>query len=92
MRIALLLVVLLMSAPAAFAQAGPSPDAAPAAVTQLTAEEAPAAAQEVAEPQRAEERRTEKNEAREQIAQRGSFWWLVGVIVVAGVLLAVLLD
>jgi hypothetical protein len=26
-----------------------------------------------------------------QLPQRGSFWWLVGVIVVAGVILAVLL-
>jgi hypothetical protein len=34
------------------------------------------------------EERASADEAAAQFAQRGSFWWIVGVIVVAGVILA----
>ncbi|MBV9773262.1 MAG: hypothetical protein JO040_04895, partial [Gemmatimonadetes bacterium] len=45
------------------------------------------------EPVKAEARKSEHARAsRDQFAQRGSFWWVVGVIVVAGVILAVILD
>lgn len=37
------------------------------------------------------ERATDSDAAAAQFAPRGSFWWVVGVIVVAGVILAVVL-
>lgn len=38
-----------------------------------------------------EERGTPAESAATQLGPRGSFWWLVGVVVVAGVILAVVL-
>jgi hypothetical protein len=38
-----------------------------------------------------EERAAPNDAAAAQLAPRGSFWWVVGVVVVAGVILAVLL-
>ncbi|HEX2189595.1 MAG TPA: hypothetical protein VHG51_11885 [Longimicrobiaceae bacterium] len=95
--LALLAAVLLAALPApaaAFESTDPAPAAAapsaPAPATELAAT-APAQGETVRESARAESLTRELREER-QIAQRGSFWWLVGVIVVAGVLLAVLLD
>ncbi|HEX2091116.1 MAG TPA: hypothetical protein VHG28_01895 [Longimicrobiaceae bacterium] len=96
MRTILALVVVLLAAPlgaAAQEYAQPQAPLAPRApVTELVAT-APVEAQVVQEPVRAEAREAREEVAkRDQFAQRGSFWWLVGVIVIAGVLLAVLLD
>lgn len=38
-----------------------------------------------------EERASDTDEIAQDMPQRGSFWWIVGAIVVAGVILAVLL-
>lgn len=38
-----------------------------------------------------EERAAEADEIAQDMPQRGSFWWIVGAIVVAGVILAVLM-
>ena len=96
--LALLAVVLLAALPApataqSFAEAAPAVASAPAAPVPAMDVAATAAAQEekVQESARAESLARDLRDER-QLAQRGSFWWLVGVIVVAGVLLALLLD
>ena len=95
--LALLAAVLLAALPApaaaqSFAEAAPavSVPAAPVPVTDAVAT-APAQQEKVQESARAESLARDLRDDR-QFAQRGSFWWLVGVIVIAGVLLAVLLD
>ena len=95
--LALLAVVLLAALPAptaaqSYAEAAPavSVPAAPVPVTDAVAT-APAQQEKVQESARAESLARDFRDDR-QLAQRGSFWWLVGVIVIAGVLLAVLLD
>ncbi len=97
MRIVLALVALMLAAPAARAQEAslqPAPTPVPTVSTELAASMSPALAEISTEPVRAEARevRDAKAAKDDQFAQRGSFWWLVGVIVIAGVLLAVLLD
>lgn len=94
----LLAVVLLAALPApaaaqSFAEAAPAVSSAPAAPVPVTDVVAttPAQQEKVQESARAENLARDVRDDR-QLAQRGSFWWLVGVIVVAGVLLAVLLD
>ena len=62
-------------APAVVAESPPAADAA-MNLTEITVEERAAAADE---------------SAAAQLGPRGSFWWVVGVIVVAGVILAILL-
>jgi hypothetical protein len=96
--LALLAAVLLAALPApaaaqSFAEAAPAVSAVPAAPLPATdvAATAPAQGEKVQESARAESLARDLRDDR-QLAQRGSFWWLVGVIVVAGVLLAVLLD
>ena len=96
--LALLAAVLLAALPApagaqSFAEAAPAVSAAPAAPLPAAdmAATAPAQGEKVQESARAESLARDLRDDR-QLAQRGSFWWLVGVIVVAGVLLAVLLD
>ncbi len=95
--LALLAAVLLAALPApaaaqSFVEAAPavSVPAAPVPVTDVVAT-APAQQEKVQESARAESLARDLRDDR-QLAQRGSFWWLVGVIVIAGVLLAVLLD
>jgi hypothetical protein len=95
--LALLAAVLLAALPApaaaqSFVEAAPavSAPAAPLPVTDAVAT-APAQQEKVQESARAESLARDFRDDR-QFAQRGSFWWLVGVIVIAGVLLAVLLD
>ena len=95
--LALLAAVLLATLPApaaaqSFVEAAPavSVPAAPVPVTDAVAT-APAQQEKVQESARAESLARDVRDDR-QFAQRGSFWWLVGVIVIAGVLLAVLLD
>lgn len=96
--LALFALVLLayLPVPAAaqsFVEAAPAVASAPAApvpVTDVVAT-APAQQEKVQESARAESLARDVRDDR-QFAQRGSFWWLVGVIVIAGVLLAVLLD
>lgn len=91
--LALLAAVLLVAAPAP-ASATPSTEPAPAASATAPSMEmvatSPGQGVTVQASVRAESLAREMEER--QIAQRGSFWWLVGVIVIAGVLLAVLLD
>lgn len=93
--LALLAAVLLVALPApgtahATEPVSTAPAAsAPAPATEMVAT-SPAQGVKVQESVRAESLAREMEER--QIAQRGSFWWLVGVIVVAGILLAVLLD
>ncbi|HEX7241299.1 MAG TPA: hypothetical protein VF263_13575 [Longimicrobiaceae bacterium] len=96
MRKVLALVALLLAAPAGAAAqeslqpSTPIPTRTPVA---RVLEAAPVEASLATQPVKAEARETaEARESRDQFAQRGSFWWLVGVIVIAGVLLAVLLD
>ena len=95
MRTILALVAVLLAAPLSgaaqeFTQVPPLAPRAP--VTEMVST-APAEAQLVQEPVRDEAHETRTAPARrDQFAQRGSFWWLVGVIVVAAVLIAVLLD
>lgn len=96
MRIVLAVVALLLAAPlSASAQAAPYSNDPQLRVpsTELAPAAAPEAQPIATAPARAESRsEAPRDDRRDQIAQRGSFWWLVGVIVVAGVLLAVLLD
>ena len=95
MRVIIALILLLIAAPRARAETPLAttevrPEIAQAAVeakapkqpvlvlSQVKLPEYGAAATSVAAPQ--------------EMPQRGSFWWLVGVIVVAGVIVALLLD
>ncbi|MEW5927269.1 MAG: hypothetical protein AB1941_07285 [Gemmatimonadota bacterium] len=98
--LALLAAVLLAAFPApaaaqSFAETAPAVSAVPAPAAPLPATDVAATAlaqgEKVQESARAESLARDLRDDR-QLAQRGSFWWLVGVIVVAGVLLAVLLD
>jgi hypothetical protein len=95
MRFALVLVALLVAAPVAHAQQNLAPaNVAPAPETQRIPERA--AAPEWTRPAVAELERAEFQQdadAPAALAQptRTSWWWLVGAIVVAGVILAVIL-
>ncbi|HEU0076902.1 MAG TPA: hypothetical protein VFQ76_04580 [Longimicrobiaceae bacterium] len=96
--LALLAAVLLAALPApaaaqSFVEAAPTVSSVPAAPVPVTdaVATAPAQQEKVQESARAESLARDFRDDR-QLAQRGSFWWLVGVIVIAGVLLAVLLD
>lgn len=67
-----------VTATAAAPALAPAPDAAPAPDLRLDRVEARQAADQPA--------------AVQDMPARGSFWWLVGVIVIAGIILAVVLD
>jgi|GEM_PF-2748628 len=96
-RVLFLLIAAVFAAPVAssaqsFADAGPAaaptapaPATAPVPVAEMVAT-APSQSETVRESRAAVDLRDDR-----QFAQRGSFWWLVGVVVVAGVILAVLL-
>ena len=97
MRFVMGLALILLAAPLAPARAEnahPEKDPRPAVV--LTAIEAtapvapPMVASQVKIP--SYEAALEKALAAQDMPSRGSFWWLVGVIVVAGVILALLVD
>lgn len=95
MRNSLALAVLLLGAPvAASAQEAAmqlTPASAPAPATELAATTTATAPEVTAEPVRAESRQDgAARAARDQFARRGSFWWMVGVIVVAGLILVAL--
>jgi hypothetical protein len=98
MRSVLVLVALLLAAPfAALAQeahlsTAPAPQLR-APTTEAASSAAPVAQEVATEPIRAESREeAPREDRRDQFARRGSFWWLVGVIVVAAVIVSVLLD
>ncbi len=87
------LFALLLSAPALGAtESDPTDARAPEVVPSAVVEAAPEAeaTMQLAEVS-LEERTASEDASAAQLPQRGSFWWLVGVIVVAGVILAVLL-
>lgn len=96
MRAVLVFALLLFIAPALSAtETDPAPRAdAVAAVEAAVVDHAPGAP--APDLQKVDVERRAVSDASEAAAQdmprRGSFWWLVGVIVVAGILLAVLLD
>lgn len=96
-RVLFMLLAAVIAAPVAssaqsFADAGPAavptapvPATPPVPVAEMVAT-APSQAETVKESRVAVDVRDDR-----QFAQRGSFWWLVGVVVVAGVILAILL-
>jgi hypothetical protein len=98
MRSVLALVLILLVAPVAAARAetDPSEKEPVAAIAQTLVEEPAAPAQpelvvgEVEIPSRAEA--AAETPAAQDMPRRGSFWWMVGVIVVAGVILYVLVG
>lgn len=75
-------------AEAPLAPAAAEAPAVPAPAPTLSTTEAPAAAARL---QRQEVREMPQQSATAAQPQRGSFWWVVGAIVIAGVILAVLL-
>ena len=92
--LALFAAVLLVALPApaaaqSFVEAAPAASSVPAAPVPATEMVATASSQQekVQESARAESLARDDR----QLGPRGSFWWVVGVIVVAGVILAVLL-
>jgi hypothetical protein len=95
MRVVIALVLLLIAAPHARAE-GPVPEkeVRPTIAQTVTEADAPALPQlllsEVELP--AYSAAVDAPVTTQEMPRRGSFWWLVGVIVVAGVILAVLLD
>lgn len=92
MRIVLVFAALLLAAPLSATSGGSGPAEPRAPSTELASTSAPAALELAVAP--AESRRTSSAEARRDQTwpQRGSFWWMVGVIVVAGVILMVVAD
>ncbi len=90
--LSLAFAIALLAAPAA-ARADAAPPAEPAGVAAVQpslATPAPPAPEMKLKEVRVEEAQQDRD-ADVATPQRGSFWWLVGVIVVAGVILAVLL-
>lgn len=96
----LLAAVLFVALPApaaaqAFVDAAPAASAAPAAPVPETelAATAPAQQEKVQESVLAAARSAENaRDDRDQLGPRGGFWWMVGVVVVAGLILVLLLD
>ena len=96
MRFALALAMLVLAAPVAWA-AEPAVEvvAAVEAVEAGVTVDAPAAPEMALDPVSVPEVRSERvavDGATQDMPQRGSFWWLVGAIVIAGVILALVLD
>lgn len=86
------LLALLLTAPALSAtEKAPAP-IAPEFVPSVVADAAPSVLADMHLTEVAiEERSAASDAAAAQLGPRGGFWWLVGVVVVAGVILAVLL-
>ncbi len=93
MRLALTLALSLLVAPVARADTN-EPRSVPEPRVEVVAPAAPSAPkpklEEVEVSSARKPAQAEEGES-EALPQRGSFWWMVGVIVVAGVILAVLL-
>lgn len=96
MRSILVLAALLLAAPFSVLAQEAHFSTAPqlrAPTTEMASSTAPAEQEVATQPVRAESREEARREdRRDQFAQRGSFWWLVGVIVVAAILITVILD
>ena len=94
MRVLLALLLLLLAVPAARADEGKAEDPEVKASVAVVAEEAPDAPDLKLEEVKVPEARPAESAAADtqEMPRRGSFWWLVGVIVVAGIILAVVLD
>lgn len=96
MRFVVALVLLMLAAPTVRADNSTPAEASvrPEVVQPAVSSDAPTPPDLVLEEVRIVEQRTAPNEAAvvQDMPRRGSFWWLVGVIVVAGVILAVLVD
>lgn len=96
MRLALALVLLLLVAPLAHAEDTdrPNPNQPEVQLVQPSAGEmvAPAADLKLDPVQMQQQRSSEASDAVQEMPQRGSFWWIVGAIVVAGIILALVLD
>lgn len=92
MRIPLALAALLAVAPAAHAQQA-TPSGAPfqAHATAPAVQTVSVEAKRASDPVRLDAPADSEDAVREQLPQRGSFWWVVGAIVVGGVILAVIL-
>jgi hypothetical protein len=95
MRIMLATVALLLAAPLSALAQQAHLSTAPqlrAPTMEVSSTAAPAAQEVATEPIRAQSRAEAPLDDRsDQFARRGSFWWLVGVIVVAAVIISVLL-
>ncbi len=92
-RILLSLTLLFIALPAlAAAEPGVGSEPVPSVVATpgIDAPAAPAAAMQLEEV-RIEGRSAKDVSAAAQLGPRGGFWWMVGVIVVAGVILAIVL-
>lgn len=90
--VASLLALSLTATALSATEARPADDVRPEVVPTVVAdaESRPEAAMNLTEVQ-LEERSTSSDAAAVQVGPRGSFWWVVAVIVVAGVILAVVL-
>lgn len=92
MRVALLFALLLTIAPAArAAEVLPTQPLRTSSVQLPMAAESPTSAEPEARVRAQEAQRTDSGDARSRgdFPARGSFWWYVGIIVVAGIILAV---
>ena len=96
MKIKLALVLLLLAAPAGLRAEDTRPGeraVQPEVVRTLDSADAPAQPEMILTEMKVAERAVSSDAAVAQdMPQRGSFWWLVGVIVVAGVILYLVLD
>ena len=91
-RPALVLSALLLAAsPLAATETKPAVEAVPEARVAIEEKAEPAAPELDLEKVEARETAPSETAAPAQLGERGSFWWIVGVIVVAGVILAVVL-
>lgn len=90
-KLILALLTLLLSAPALSATVNDPADLAVPEVVPTVVEAAPAAdaAMQLGEVSLEERTATSDEAPAAQLGPRGSFWWIVGVIVVAGIILAV---
>lgn len=95
MRAVFALVLVLLSAPVAAAEESRPDDLVQPKVAAHTAQPGgPSAGSMILTQVKIPEIRISHADAvaSQEMPQRGSFWWLVGVIVVAGIVLALLLD
>lgn len=86
-----LLLTSVLAGPVAAAESGEEPMTREPALAPAIEPEAPVAPRLHLEPVRVEEHAAEADAAQIQTPARGSFWWMVGVIVVAGLILAILI-
>lgn len=92
MRVVIALVLLLLSTPLARAEERKPEEEVKPTVARVEQRKPAAPDVELSEAKVQESRESKADAAATQeMPRRGSFWWLVGVIVVAGIILAVLL-